>query len=42
MAASMIPNMAFELLLHTAFVANKNWSFMLEPARAVFDFRLCR
>ena len=25
----------FELLLHAAFVADKNWGFMLEPARMV-------
>ena len=25
----------FELLLHAAFAADKNWGFMLEPARPV-------
>ena len=26
----------FQLLLHAAFVADKNWGFMLEPARSYF------
>ena len=26
-------HVTFELLMHAAFVADKNWGFMLEPAR---------
>ena len=34
MAVSMIPKyLAFESLMHAAFVADEIWGFMLEPAR---------